>query len=227
MNLATIESSSHHLSVALCCGGQIRQRAADVANGGSTLLLPWLNELLAEAGIALSALDALAFGAGPGGFTGLRLACGLVQGLALGLDLPVLGVCGLEAVALQAGPGRVVAAIDARMGEVYYAYYAVAGEGIEILGPPACAAPSNLPPLPPGQGWTGCGDGLLAYPDLWRDELGIRRGELFPTADAVLRLALPRLHRGEGVDAALAAPLYVRDKVALTTAERLARGGVR
>jgi len=227
VNLAVFESSSHHLSVALSCGGEIRERGANIANGGSTQLLPWFQELMAEAGIALSALDALAFGAGPGGFTGLRLACGLAQGLALGLDLPLLGVCGLEALALQSGPGRVVAAIDARMGEVYYGFYAVHGEETEILGAPACAAPPNLPQLPPGEGWTGCGDGFLANPDLWRGALSVRRGDLFPTANAVARLAEPRLRRGEGVDAALAAPLYVRDKVALTTAERLARGGVR
>ena len=205
----------------------MRERGADIANGGSTQLLPWFQELIAEAGISLSALDGIAFGAGPGGFTGLRLACGLAQGLALGLDLPLLGVCGLEALALQTGPGRVVAAIDARMGEIYYGFYAVHGEDIEILGAPACAAPAKLPLLPQGQGWTGCGDGFLAYPDLWRAELAARHDKLFPTAAAVVRLAGPRLSRGEGVDAALAAPLYVRDKVALTTAERLARGGLR
>ena len=226
MNLAAIESSTHHLSVALSCAGELRQRSAVVVNGGSAMLLPWLQELLAEAGIGLAALDALAFGAGPGGFTGLRLACGLVQGLALGLDLPVLGVCGLEAMALQAGSGKVVAALDARMGEIYYACYAVAGDAVEILAAPVCASPQQLSP-PPGSGWIGCGDAFSAYPQLWRDELAGRREDLLPTAAAVVRLAAPRLQRGEGVDAALAAPLYVRDKVALTTAERLARGGQR
>lgn len=198
-----------------------------MANGGSTQLLPWLQQLLAEAGICLAALDAIAFGAGPGAFTGIRLACGLAQGLALGLDLPLLGVCDLEALALESGPGRVAVAIDARMGEVYHARYGVRAEGIEVLAAPACAAPSALAPLPPGQEWTGCGDGLLAYPELWRGQIAVRRGECSPTAAAVARLAEPRLARGEGVDPALAAPLYVRDRVALTTAERLARGGLR
>ncbi len=226
MNLAAFESSSHHLSVALSCSGELRQRSAYTVNGGSTQLLPWLQELLAEADIALSALDAIAFGAGPGAFTGLRLACGLAQGLAVGLDLPVLGVCGLEAVALAAGPGLVAVAIDARMGEVYHARYTVHGDEVETLTAPACDAPTQLLSLPPGQGWTACGDALLAYPELWRDA-ALRRGKLFPTAAAIARLAAPRLGRGEGVDAAQAAPLYVRDSVALTTAERVARGGLR
>ena len=225
MNLAAIESSSHHLSVALCCGGELAVRSAVVANGGATLLLPWLQELLAEAGMALSALDAVAFGAGPGAFTGLRLACGLAQGLALGLDLPVLGVCGLEAVALQMGSGQVVVAVDARMDEIYFAYYRVEGEEVAVVAAPACASPWHA--AAPDAGWRGGGDAFRVYPELWRDQLPERRGDLVPTAAAVARLALPRLRRGEGVDASLAAPLYVRDKVALTTAERLARGGLR
>ena len=227
MNFAALESSSHHLSVALSCSGQIRERRANVVNGGSTQMLPWLRELIAEAGIALSSLDAIAFGAGPGAFTGLRLSCGLAQGLALGLGRPVLGVCGLEALAVQAGPGPVVAAIDARMSEIYYACYLVQGDAVLTQLAPACASPQRLAPLPAGMAWTACGDGLLAYPELWRGELAARRDELHPTAAAVARLAAPRLARGEGIDASLAAPLYVRDSVAYTTAERLARGGSR
>ena len=226
MNLAAIESSSHHLSLALSCDGRLLVRSAVVANGGSSQLLPWLQELLAEAGMGLAALDGLAYGAGPGAFTGLRLACGLAQGLALGLDLPLLGVCGLEALALQVGTGKVVAALDARMDEIYFALYQVEGEEVSTLAAPACASPQQLPRLP-GDGWRAGGDGFLAYPELWQDQLVACFDQLVPTAAAVARLAAPRLRRGEGVDAALAAPLYVRDKVALTTAERLARGGLR
>lgn len=230
MNLIALESSSRHLSVALWRDGELSARAADIPNGGSDRLLPWLVELLAESGLVLSDLDGVAFGAGPGGFTGLRLACGLAQGLAFGLDLPVISVSTLEALALEAGAEKVFACLDARMNEVYCAAYLVRGDALETVAAPLCAPPTALA-APSGAGWVGCGDGFSAYPEL----LGVRlggvlagvRADIWPTAAAVARLAAPRLAAGAGVDAALAAPLYVRDKVALTTAERLARGGLK
>ena len=128
MNLLALETSTHRLSVALWRDGACLERAEQVANGGSERLLPWVNELLAEAGISLADLDGIAFGAGPGGFTGLRLACGVAQGLAFGLDLPVIGITTLEALAVMAGERdagieQVFASLDARMNEVYCAAY--------------------------------------------------------------------------------------------------------
>ena len=159
-------------------------------------------------------LDAVAFGAGPGSFTGLRIACGLAQGLAFARDLPVLGVSTLEAMARESGGERVIACLDARMHEVYYAAFE---KGREII-PPHCVRPKDAP-LPPGEGWLGCGSGFAAYPDLLAGRISAVRSEIHPTALAIAQLAGPRLERGEGVDAAEATPVYVRDKVAFTMEE--------
>ncbi|MDO8347867.1 MAG: tRNA (adenosine(37)-N6)-threonylcarbamoyltransferase complex dimerization subunit type 1 TsaB [Rugosibacter sp.] len=235
MRLLAFETATRRLSVALWQDGALIERSALLPNGGSDVLLPWMHELLAEAGVALRQIDGIAFGAGPGGFTGLRLACGVTQGLAFGLEIPVLPVSTLAALALAAGDGPIWTVLDARMNEVYGAAYAVAGEGVHELMPPQCAAPAVLPApalcVPPGTflGGRAVGDGFAVYGEvlLPRTSGIVHIPELYPTAAAVARLAAPLLARGEGVDAAAAQPVYVRDKVALTTAERLARGGVR
>jgi len=219
MLLLALETATHRLSVALWLDGHVIERAAELPNGSSEWLLPNVHALLAEAGSGLQSLDGIAFGAGPGSFTGLRLAAGCAQGLAYGLDLPVLCIGTLEALALASGEPRAYACLDARMNEVYVAAYE---QGVEVIAPVVC--PPEQAPLPSGEGWLGCGDGFASYggrlPQFLRT-----RSELRPTADAVARLAAPRFARGEGVSAAGAMPVYVRDKVALTTAERLARGG--
>lgn len=220
MRILALETATHRLSVALWNDGELVERAAEFPSGGSEWLLPATRAMLDEAGLDLRALDGIAFGAGPGSFTGLRLAAGCAQGLAFGLELPVLGVGTLEALALASGEARAFCCLDARMNEVYLAAYE---EGVEIMAPMACS-PERLPSLPNGDGWVGCGDGFASYPGLLSG-LSRVRAELRPTAAAVARSAAPRFARGEGVEAAQAAPLYVRDKVALTTAERLARGG--
>ena len=206
------------------------ERFAEVPNGGSERLLPWAQELLAAAGTRLAQLDGIAFGAGPGGFTGLRLACGVAQGLAFGLDRPVVPVCTLAVLALGAGDGRILACLDARMNEVYLAAYAVAGDSVTELATPIVDAAATLS-LPEGSGWHGAGDGFSTWGDVLRTRLDGRMEsvdpQLAPTASAVARLAAPVFAAGRGVSAAAALPRYVRDKVALTTAERLARGGSR
>lgn len=230
VNLLAFEASTRRLSVALWRDGALAEKSADVPNGGSERLLPWANELLAEAGLGLSQLDGIAFGAGPGGFTGLRLACGVAQGLAWGLDMPVVPVCTLAALALGAGDGRILACLDARMNEVYVAAYAVCGESVEQIMAPKVGAGATVS-LPEGEGWRGVGDGFASWGEVLRQRMGLRLpsedAALMPTAAAVARLAAPVLQQGGGVPAAQAIPLYVRDKVALTTAERLARGGSR
>ena len=230
MNLIALETSSRLISVALWREGEIIERSHDHPNAGSELILPWVRELLAESGIALSTLDGIAFGSGPGGFTGLRLACGVAQGLAFGADLPVVGVGSLEALALASGEQHVYACIDARMNEVYAAAYEIVDDQpVEMLAP--VVTPPASVPLPEGGNWVGCGDGFLAYDQLLRQRLGDFLDSLhplvMPTAAAVARLAAPRFARGEGTAAMHAAPLYVRDKVAFTTVERLARGGAK
>jgi tRNA threonylcarbamoyladenosine biosynthesis protein TsaB len=228
VKLIAFEASTRRLSVALWCDGVLTEKSADVPNGGSERLLPWAVELLEEAGLGLQQLDGIAFGAGPGGFTGLRLACGVAQGMACGLDLPVVPVGSLAALALASGDGKVLACLDARMNEVYVAAYAVAGEFVEEIMSPKVGAGATAP-LPEDSDWRGVGDGFGVWGEILRQRLGQRLigadAALYPTAAAVARLAAPVIARGAGVTAAEAVPLYIRDKVALTTAERLARGG--
>lgn len=229
MRLLALETATRHLSVAFWQDGELIERSGEIPSGGSEHLLPWMHELLAEAGVALNQIDGIAFGAGPGGFTGLRLACGVAQGLAWGLDLPVLPVSTLEALALASGECEVWVCLDARMNEVYAAAYRVEGDGVGRLMAPVCLPPAVAPAPTFAGGW-GVGDGFAVYGPLLRarkpDLVGLR-ADVFPTAAAVLRLAAPRFSRGEATSAALAQPVYVRDKVALTTAERMARGGAK
>jgi tRNA threonylcarbamoyladenosine biosynthesis protein TsaB len=229
MRLLAFETATRRLSVALWQDGELIERSGEIPNGGSEHLLPWMRELLAEAGITLAQIDGVAFGAGPGGFTGLRLACGVAQGLAWGLDLPVLPVSTLEALALACGERDVWACLDARMNEVYAAAYCVEGDKVTQLMAPVCLPPAVASAPTFAGGW-GVGDGFAAYGPVLRarkpDLIGLR-ADVFPTAAALLRLAAPVFARGEALPAALAQPLYVRDKVALTTAERMARGGTK
>ena len=225
MKLLALESSSDRCSVALWCDGVLSSRCGDGAQTHSGLMLPFVDALLAEAGLRVRSLDALAFGAGPGGFTGLRLACGVAQGLALAADLPVIAVGSLEAMALGSGREIAYVCVDARMNEVYCAAYRVEDDRLQTVLEPVVAAPGEAP-LPPGQGWHGVGSGFRAYREALRQRLGERLaaedGNAVPEARHIVTLALQRWQRGERTDAASAVPFYVRDKVALTTAERFA-----
>jgi len=231
MRIAAIETSGDWCSAALWVGsgvgrgdrGEVAAIESRAPNRHSELALPMLERLLAEAGLSAGALDAVAYGAGPGSFTGLRIACGLAQGLAFAHDLPVLGVSSFEAIAEESGAARVAVCIDARMREVYYAALekgeagrwreAVCGQ---CISPGAASAPS-------GDGWVGCGSGFDAYPDFLASRVRLKFPDTHPTAAAVASLAAPRLAAGEGVDAALALPTYLRDKVAFTQDELRSR----
>jgi tRNA threonylcarbamoyladenosine biosynthesis protein TsaB len=213
MRFAAIETSTEWCSVALWDQGEIAGLERRAGNRHSELALPMLQRLLKGA-----RLDAVAFGAGPGAFTGLRIACGLAQGIAFGGGLPVLGISTLEAMAEESGAERAVACIDARMREVYYAALEKrAGRWHEVV-PAQCVAPQAAP-LPPGNGWVGVGGGFEVYREELRGKVSVVRSTVHPTALSVAILAAPRLAAGEGVDAAQAAPVYLRDKVALTQAE--------
>jgi len=213
MRFAALETSTDWCSVALWTDGEIAALERRAGNRHSELALPMLEKLLGK-----NKLDAVAFGAGPGAFTGLRIACGLAQGLAFGRGLPVIGVSTLEALAQEAGAARVVACIDARMREVYYAALEKrAGRWHEVVSA-QCVAPQSAP-KPPGDGWVGVGSGFEAYGEALAGKVQMIRPHIHPTALAVAQLAAPRLAAGEGVDAAQAAPVYLRDKVALTQEE--------
>lgn len=192
----------------------------------SDLLVPMVMELLADAGLGLRDLDGLAYGMGPGSFTGLRIACGVAQGLALGADLPVLGVSTLEALAEEAweihGAEKVATCLDARMNEVYAGLYRRDGAGWRVLAGPVVCPPAAAP-IPDTGGYLGVGSGFAAYPALsehFAETLIQVDGDIIPHARAIARLAAPRFARGEGLPAEAAEPLYIRDKIALKICER-------
>jgi tRNA threonylcarbamoyladenosine biosynthesis protein TsaB len=210
MRFAAIETSTEWCSVAVWSDGEIAALERRAGHQHSELALPMLERLLGK-----QQIEAVAFGAGPGAFTGLRIACAIAQGLAFARGLPVIGVSTLEALAQESGAARVVACIDARMSEVYYAALEKrAGRWHEAIAA-QCVAPKSAP-RPPGEGWVGCGNGFAVY-----GSMGMSRvyPEVHPTAVAVAQLAAPRLAAGEGVDAAQASPVYLRDKVAFTKEE--------
>lgn len=223
MKILALETAADPGSIALWLDGNVVARSCPDGLSNSATLLPLAEAALKDAGIGFSDLDGIAFGMGPGSFTGLRVACGAAQGLAFARDLPLLGIGTLEAMALASGGERVIVALDARMGEVYYGFF----ENGRLQGEIGVHAPEEAP-VPDSGGWQACGNGLAAYPAL-RERLASVvddwRPEIMPSAEAVVRLAAPRIERGERIDPADAAPLYVRDKVAKTVAERLAEGG--
>jgi tRNA threonylcarbamoyladenosine biosynthesis protein TsaB len=222
MKFAAFESSTEWCSVAVWMDGEIAGVEERAGNRHSELILPMLDRLLAAAGISIAQIDAAAFGAGPGSFTGLRIASGVAQGLAFARNLRVIGISTLEAMAEESGEARVAACLDARMHEVYYAAIEKTGIRWREVIPAQCVAPAAAP-VPPGDGWTACGNGIAAHGAHFRERFPRLKPEIHPSAVAVARLAAPRLAAGEGVDAAQAVPVYVRDKVALTIEERVSR----
>ncbi len=224
MNLLAFDTSTESLTVALAwqaaTGPQQRAHRGEGGRESSAALIPLALGLLREAGVPLAGLDALVFGAGPGSFTGLRTACAVAQGLAFGAGLPVLPVETLLAVAEEArhlrGATRVLALLDARMDEVYCAAYEFDGQGWQRQGEIALGKPEAVT-LPAG--YVLAGNAFAAYGD--RLPTG-ERIDALPNAAALLRLAPALIARGACVPADQALPVYVRDKVAQTTEERLA-----
>src|SRR5262245_44238517 len=223
MNLLAIDTATEMLSLAVCIGDVVNERSLHAGQRHAELVLGEIDLLLAGAGIDVTHLHGIAYGAGPGSFTGLRIACGIVQGLAAARGVPVVGVGTLAAIAETAGDARVIACLDARMGEVYHAAFERRDGILHEVISPGLNRPSDLP-LPDGDRWIGCGAGFAAYGDLLRVHYGGRiarvRPDVFPSAGAILRLAVARFAAGEGQDAASAAPIYLRDRVALKTSER-------
>lgn len=219
MKFLAFDTATEWCSAALWIDGACIWRNVHAGQKHSDLLVPMLFELLAEAGLGLKQMDAIAFGMGPGSFTGLRIASGVAQGLALGADLPVLGVSTLETLAEESGQDKVLACLDARMSEVYAALYQRESDVWRCLSGPVVCPPAAVP-LPDTDGYIGVGSGFLAYPEMAQGHLAARAADCIPHARAMARLAAPRLLRGEGLAAEHAEPLYIRDKVALKICER-------
>lgn len=223
MRILALETSTEYCSVALWQDGNVANRCELVGQRHSELLIGILDSLLHEAGVKISELDGIAFGAGPGSFTGVRIACGVAQGLALGADLPVVGVCTLQALAQAAGHDKVIAALDARMGEIYHAAYEKrAGLWVTICEPNLCL-PQQAPQIQ-GSGWFGAGSGFALYGAVlgnrYAGQISGSDTQAVPQAIAIAEFAAPLFAAGQGMDAAQAMPFYLRDKVALKTSER-------
>ena len=225
--ILAIETSSETASAALICNTTVFQCQTNGVMNHSQSILPMVQHLLQQAGIALADCDAIAFGAGPGSFTGVRTACGVVQGLAFGADLPVIPVVTLLALAqarlAASGATEVLCALDARMGEVYWAQYSYdAGQRqwhtrIE----PTLSAPALVQPLvAEGLALVGNGFAACAAQFVLPDALLASADNTLPMADAVAALAHTEFAAGRVLPAQLAQPLYLRNKIALTVAER-------
>ena len=229
MNLLALETSTEACSVALLHGDWLIERFEIAPRRHAELALPWADAVLAEAGLARTALDAIAVGRGPGAFTGVRLGLSLAQGMALALDRPLIGISTLAALALRAAAGEgedVLAAIDARMGEVYACSYRMRGGvpialGEEQLAPPEAVAMD-------GAHWHGVGTGFAAQGGalarLATQAYSID-AEALPHAADVARLALAAHARGEALAPERVEPAYLRNRVALTLNEQAAARG--
>lgn len=227
--ILAIETSSDIASVALLHGSQLISRATDGVLNHSQTILPMVQEVLQEAGLTLSECTAIAFGCGPGSFTGVRTACGVVQGLAFGADLPVISVVTLLALAeqqyIEHGAVNVLTALDARMGEVYWAQYAldlISGHW-QVLSAPTLGAPETVTSMSDSD-LVLAGSGFAAYVGKFTLDpasLDCARSAL-PQAASIARLARIEWLAGRTLPADQAQPLYLRNKIALTSAERQA-----
>ena len=226
MKILALDTSTEFLSLALWQDGAVAVRELLAGQKHSELVLPLIRELLDETGLQMAELDGIAFGMGPGSFTGLRIGCGVAQGLAFGAGLPVVGVCTLEALAQQAGAARVVACLDARMNEVYHAAYERVGDGWREVVAPGLYPPPQVPSLA-GAGWCAIGSGWDAFGEaldaVYGAQVERRIAGAFPLARHMAELAAPRFNNGEGKPPHEAAPMYVRNKVAFTIKEREAK----
>jgi len=222
--ILAIETSSELASCALLSGDTVTARESGGVRTHSQSLLPMVQELLAESGIRLAEVDAIAFGAGPGSFTGVRTACGVAQGLAFGLDLPVLPLITLEAMAeacrARTGATEVLAVLDARMSEVYWAQYRFDGVWSAVVEP-VLSKPEAVEPLAT-EGLAACGNGFAVYPDAFAGKAFAEHADssIVPHARELARIGAAALAAGQGVPAAQAQPLYLRNKIAFTSAER-------
>jgi tRNA threonylcarbamoyladenosine biosynthesis protein TsaB len=221
MQLLGIETATEACSAALWLDGEVHSRFEIAPRRHAQLILPMMQELLDEAGLALADMDALAFGRGPGAFTGLRIAAGIVQGAALAADIPVVPVSTLASVAQQSfenlGAERVLVANDARMGEVYAGYFCCDAEGLAYaVGDEAVVHPEVLP-LEDGR-WLGVGSGFAAYREVLTQRLEMNlidvQPDIWPDARYLMRLAVAGFAKGDAVAPEDALPVYLRDDVA-------------
>ena len=227
MKILAIDTATEACSAALYMDGEITQQYRVAPREHSHIILPMIDRLLTESDIRVADLDALAFGRGPGSFMGVRIAAGVTQGIAFAWDLPVVPVSTLAAIAQTAnaetGTARVLAAIDARMNEVYWAAYTLSEQGLmHLAGEESVIAPELV--VPPGEdGWTGAGTGWSAYGEILNARLGpavlaAQLDQCLPSAESIVKLAVAEYEAGRHVAASKAVPVYLRDNVAKKSA---------
>jgi tRNA threonylcarbamoyladenosine biosynthesis protein TsaB len=225
MRILALDTASPACSTALLCNGRTISREIETERGHAEQILAMVDAVLTEAGIELRAVDALAFGRGPGAFTGVRLATSVAQGLAFGAELPVVPISDLAAVAqrafeLDAGLRHVLVCNDARMQEIYWGCFDRGANGLAVLNGAERVSVPAMVALP--SAWHGhvggAGRGFRVYPELG---LGIQFSvvfdELLPRALEIARLAWPEVLAGRTCAAELASPVYLRDDVARTS----------
>jgi len=222
LKLLAVDTSTEACSAALLIDGEISQQYKLAPREHSHLILSMIDDLLREAKIASKDLDVIAFGRGPGSFMGIRVAAGVVQGIAFAHSIPVVPVSTLAAISMvameQTGADQVLAAIDARMKEVYWGAYVREGRASVALQGEECVILPELAPVPTTGEWVVAGTGWSAYGEVMKPKLGNRLisslGDCFPTAEAIARLGAIAYERGDTVSAAEAVPVYLRDNVA-------------
>lgn len=226
MRLLALDTATEFCSVAFCDGVQRFSRGQEAPRQHAQLVLPFVQDILNQAQISLSQVDALVLGCGPGSFTGVRIAAGIGQGLAFSQNIPLVGISSLQALAQQAylvhGVRQVVAAIDARMGEVYCGVYRLTGQLMQACGAEQVVAPAQLQatellaplPTPTGELWYGVGSGFAAYPELAQQLSAIPLTDIcFPRAEDMLDLGRAALIAGKGIAAKDYDVHYVRNEV--------------
>lgn len=231
MRLLAIDTATEALSVALLTEHGVIFESREIGRGHAQEILKMIDRILAEGGVTLADLSGIAAGVGPGSFTGVRVSVAVAQGLALGAELPVVAITSLETLAVEAlgrGAQRVLACLDARMGEVYWSAFETRTQGIlEALTAPSVGAPGSVwldgVEARGGGAVRGIGRGFSAYPELMRlpgVSVDAEDARALPQARHMAPLAAARLAAGGGIDPAGLEPLYVRDKVARTELER-------
>lgn len=229
MRLLAMDAATEACSVALLIDGEIVARSLESGKSNAAKIVRMTEELLAEGQVSLSMLDGIASSVGPGAFTGVRITVAVAQGLAFGADLRVVPVSTLEALALQvlsAAEAQALACLDARMGEVYWGRFAAdTAVGVIEVCPPQVGPPDSVT-AEAGVRYVGVGRGFSAYPTLARLPgltIASEHAMALPNAREIARLGALRLAAGGGVDPSDLKPLYLRDRVALTEAERAAQ----
>lgn len=218
MKILAFDTSTDACTVAVKLDGRVCEHF-ELGRRHAERLLVLIDKVLAEAGVALGDLDAIAFGRGPGSFTGLRISAGVAQGLAFGADLPVVPVSSLAALAQSVDAPKVLAAFDARMQQVYWGAYVRGARGlVELQGEERVVAPSAVP-LPASGGWVGAGSGWDQYTEALSARLDERLDrwypDCYPRARGVAELGAADFEAGKAVPAEQALPVYMRDDVAV------------